>query len=109
MGKMDQWERCKSRTECAFNVSGYEQVLTDATDAGQNTQMNRVVYSQLAVATVGGTAHRLVKQHEDDNNGYGACNTLCEWYYGYAVKNETEDSLRFKLEIYHITSASNAA
>ena len=34
----------------------------------EKTQMNLVVYSHLSVATVGGTAHHLVKQHEDNNN-----------------------------------------
>ena len=31
MGKMDEWQRWKSRTECAFDELGYKRVLTDAT------------------------------------------------------------------------------
>ena len=57
--------------------------------------MNQVVYSQLAISTVGGTIHHLIKQHEDDKIGYGAWNNFCEWYYGDAVKNEAEDYLRY--------------
>ena len=50
--------------------------------------MNCVVYSQLSVAAVGGTAHQLVKEYENNKNGYTAWNTLCEWYNGDAVNNE---------------------
>ena len=52
-------------------------MLTDATYADQNTQINRGVYSQFLVATVGVTAHHKIKHHEDDNNGCGALNNLC--------------------------------
>ena len=84
-------------------------MLTDAKCAAQNTQMNRVVYSQLAVATVGGTAHHIIKKYEDDKNGYGACNAFCELYDWGAVKNKAAYSLRSKLGSYHIILASNAA
>ena len=71
-------------------------MLTDATYAGQNTQNNRVVYFQLAVATIVGTEHHLVKQHEDIKNGYGSWKAFCECYYGGATKNETSGSLKSK-------------
>ena len=62
MGEMDGWQEWKYRTEFTFNGSGYEWVLTDATYSGQNTQMNRVVYYKLLVATVGLTAaYNMVK------------------------------------------------
>ena len=77
MGKMDKWQMCKSRTECAFGVSGYNWILTDATYAARNTQMNSLVYSQLEVSTVEGTIHHQIKKHDDDNNGYGEWNYLC--------------------------------
>ena len=63
MGKMDEWQRCKTRTKYDFDGSGYDQVLTDTTYSEQNTQMNREVYSKLALATVGGTEHHQIKQH----------------------------------------------
>ena len=75
--------------ECAFGGSGYEQVLTDATYDVQKKQMNILLYSQLSVATVWGTANKLIKQHEGNKNGYVSWNNLREWYYGYAVNNET--------------------
>ena len=68
-----------------------------------------MVYPQLSVTDVGGTSHHLIKHHKGNNNGYAAWNALCEWYYGGAVKNETAHSLRYKLEIYCLTFASNAA
>ena len=77
MGRMDEWKSFKSRMECAFDESVYKQVLIYATYSIWNTQMNRVVYSQWEVATVGGTAHHLIKKYEDDKNGYGAWNALC--------------------------------
>ena len=108
MGEMDGWQEWKYRTEFTFNGSGYEWVLTDATYSGQNTQMNRVVYYKLLVATVVGTAaYNMVKQHEDYNNGYVAWRFFCEWYDGGDVKNEAADYLRSNLEIYHLTLASD--
>ena len=71
-GDYDVWPKWKSRTECAFNGSGYEKILTDLTFSEQNPKMNAIVYSQLAVATVDGNAHHLVKQHEDKRDGYAA-------------------------------------
>ena len=56
--------------------------------------MNRVVYSQLEVTTVGETAYHLIKQYEEDKNGYGEWNTFCEWYDGDALNNEASDYLR---------------
>ena len=43
MGEIDEWQRCKSKTVCAFYGSGYEQLLTDTTYADQNTHINWVV------------------------------------------------------------------
>ena len=71
--------------------------------------MNKFVYSKLSVATVAGTAHHLVKQHEDDKNKYTSWNALCEWYDGDSVKNKTSDYLRSKLENYRLILASKAA
>jgi hypothetical protein len=60
-GHFDSWQKWKSRTECAFDGSGYEKVLSDEIYAETNEQMNQGVYAQLYVATVDGTAHHLVK------------------------------------------------
>ena len=71
--------------------------------------MNCVVYSQLEVATVGGTAYHLIKHHDNNNNGYEAWNALCDWYDGDEVNIEISYLLRPKLESYGITLVSNAA
>ena len=58
---------------------------------------------------VGGTAHHLIKQHEDDKNGYRAWKVFCEWYDGDAAKNKTPYCFRFNMESYYLTSASTEA
>lgn len=97
-GDYDNWPKWKSRTECAFNGSGYERVLNDAVFASRNPKMNAIVYSQLAVATVEGNAHHLIKQHEDEKSGHDAWTSLLEWYDGDVIRNETAEALREKLE-----------
>ena len=61
MGKMDKWQRWKSRTECTFDGSGYERVLINAIYDVHNIYMNQLVKPQLELATVGGTVQHLVK------------------------------------------------
>jgi hypothetical protein len=97
-GDYDMWPKWKSRTECAFNGSGYEKILTDTKFSEQNPKMNAIVYSQLAVATVDGNAHHLVKQFEDTRDGHLAWQSLIEWFDGDIIKNETAEALRDKLE-----------
>jgi hypothetical protein len=63
-GHFDTWQKWKSRTECAFDGSGYEKILSNPLYVEVNMQMNRAVYAQLCIATVDRTAHHLVKQHE---------------------------------------------
>ncbi len=97
-GDYDTWPKWKSRTDCAFNGSGYEKILTDSKFSEQNPKMNAIVYSQLAVATVDGNAHHLVKQFEDMRDGHSAWQSLVEWFDGDIIKNETAEALREKLE-----------
>ena len=54
-------------------------MLSDAIFAEKNHQMNQIVYSQLAVATVGGTDLHLVKLFEDSKDGFSAWESMCEW------------------------------
>ena len=70
-----------------FDGSLYEWLITDATYASQNTHINRVVYSQFAVATSVGTARHLIEKYEENKNGYGAWNALCKWYNSDSVRN----------------------
>ena len=94
--------------EQAFGGSGYKWVLMDSIYSGRNIQMNRLVYSQLAVATVVGTTHHLVKKYEEAKNRNSASNALCEWNDGGYIKNEKSDSLRSKLDSYRLKLYYNA-
>jgi hypothetical protein len=97
-GGHEDWQKWKSRTECAFSGSGYERVLEEMEYAMSNERMNKVVYSQLAAATVDGVAYHLVQQFESDKNGHAAWKNLCEWYDGDMIMNETAENLRNKLD-----------
>jgi hypothetical protein len=97
-GGHEDWQKWKSRTECAFSGSGYERVLEDTEYAMSNERLNKVVYSQLAAATVDGVAYHLVQQFESDKNGHAAWKNLCEWYDGDMIMNETAENLRNKLD-----------
>jgi hypothetical protein len=97
-GGHEEWQKWKSRTECAFSGSGYERVLDDLAYATHNERLNKVVYSQLAAATVDGVAYHLVQQFESEKNGHAAWKNLCEWYDGDMIQNETAENLRNKLD-----------
>ena len=64
----------------------------------RNSKMNKIVYSQLSVATVDGTAHHIVMNHAESKNGYQAWKDLVQWYEGDSVRNETAEDLRSKME-----------
>lgn len=108
-GDFDEWARWKSRTECALDGSGYEKILTDITFAMNNPRMNRVVYSQLAVATVEGTAYHLVRQYDEEKDGHAAWSALCTWFDGDQIRNETSETLRAKLEGLKLHSGTTAS
>jgi hypothetical protein len=57
-----------------LNGSRYENVSTDTVFAELNPMMSAIVYSQLAVATVDGNAHHLIKQFDDTKYGHQAWN-----------------------------------
>ena len=109
LGRMEDWQRWKSRTTCAFDGSGYERILTDPVYAVLNPRANKIVYSQLSVATVSGTAHHLVKQFETSKNGNMAWEALLEWFDGDAIRNETADALRDKLSHLKLNVSTSAA
>ena len=60
--------------------------------------MNRIVYTQLWVATSNGTSHHLVKQYDHDKDGHRAWQALCDWYDGDLIKNENAEIVRVKLD-----------
>ena len=91
-GSYDDWSVWKSRTECAFSGSGYDKVLDSKEYAASNKGENKIVYSQLAVATVDGTAYHLVKKHDVSKDGYKAWKDLCQWYNGEEFCTEAVES-----------------
>jgi hypothetical protein len=97
-GGHEDWAKWKNRTQCAFSGSGYKRVLEDEVYAAMNERLNKVVYSQLAAATVEGVAYHLVSKHEDTKNGYAAWKSLLDWYNGDMIQNKTAENLRNKLE-----------
>jgi hypothetical protein len=86
-GGHEDWAKWKSRTQCAFSGSGYERVLEDEVYTAMYERLNKVVYSQLAAATVEGVAYHLVSKHEDTKNGYAAWKSLLDWYDGDMIQN----------------------
>lgn len=108
-GRFEEWQKWKNRTQCAFDGSGYESILLDRGFATQRMDMNRIVYSQLSVATSGGTAYHLVKQFESEKDGHAAWSALCEWYDGDTMKAETADTIRNKLGSYHMHNGDSAS
>ena len=99
----------KSRTECAFNGSGYEQILSSKEYAESHQMKNQIVYSQLAVALVDGTAYHIVKKHDEKKHGHLAWKSLCTWYDGDEVKTEAAENARSKLELLTLHSGVTAS
>lgn len=108
-GAYDDWPKWKSRTECAFNGTGYEKILEDSEYASTHSRMNKVVFSQLSASTVDGTAHHLVAAVEDTKDGHEAWKNLCNWYDGDTVRNETASNLRVKLDNLRLHSGITAS
>eukprot|EP00957_Ditylum_brightwellii_P196099 14941919-Ditylum_brightwellii.AAC.1 len=68
-----------------------------------------MVFSQLSVATSRGTAHHLVKQHNEDKDGYALWQSLIEWFDGDVLKAETVDTIRARLESYKLGNGTTAS
>ena len=74
-----------------------------------NKGENKIVYSQLVVATVDGTAYHLVKKHDRNKDGHKIWKDLCQWYDGEEVRTEAAESSRSKLESLVLMEGSNAS
>ena len=94
---MEDLPKWKAKTQYALEGSGHHGVLSSDEYAQRNTRTNRVVFSQLSVATVDVIAHHLIEKHETTRDGHAASNSLCKWYDGDAVKNENAERLRVRL------------
>jgi hypothetical protein len=109
-GAHDDWAKWKSRTECAFfSGSGYEQVLDDLGYATAHPRLNKVVYLQLASATVHGVAYHLVQKFETDKDGHAAWKNMCEWYDGKKGMSETAVGICSKLEALQLTTSTSGS
>eukprot|EP00957_Ditylum_brightwellii_P176166 13414037-Ditylum_brightwellii.AAC.1 len=89
-GWFDDWQKWKTQTQCAFDESGYEQILINWDFATSNSNMNRIVYSQLSVATTVGTTYHLVKQFEKEKDGHAAWSTFVEWFDGDVMRTKKQ-------------------
>eukprot|EP00957_Ditylum_brightwellii_P051228 3883445-Ditylum_brightwellii.AAC.1 len=99
-GKVDEWQKWKNHTSCAFVGSGYNTVLNNWYGSYNNYAMNQVVFVHLSIATSGGTAYHLVKNHQTSKDGYATWQSLLKWYNKDSLKSKTADTLRSKLESY---------
>ena len=97
-GTNEEWRKWKNKTACAFEGSGYDRILGDRAFANNHPKMNKIVYSQLAAATIDGTAHHIVAQMSDTKDGHAAWHALSEWYDGDIAKAEMAEELRVKLQ-----------
>ena len=69
-GQNGEWHQWKGITQCTFEGSGYEKVLTDRAYANRFAQYNRIVCAMLNIATSEGEAHHLVNSMEDTHDGH---------------------------------------
>eukprot|EP00957_Ditylum_brightwellii_P059031 4477292-Ditylum_brightwellii.AAC.1 len=97
---MEEWQKWKNRTECTLDGSGYIRIVIDREYAQRLHNQNRVVFSQLSVATSGGTVFHLVKNFEDEKDRHAAWQALVEWFDGDILKAETANTVRNRLESY---------
>ena len=95
--------------ECAFNGSGYERILEDKDYAHINPTQNKVMYSQLAVATEAGNAYHLVKKHEPKRDDNAAWVELCNGFDGDHVKDQNANDKRFIVENLKLYSGGSAS
>eukprot|EP00957_Ditylum_brightwellii_P063986 4854104-Ditylum_brightwellii.AAC.1 len=108
-GKVENWQKWKNRTQCAFDGSGYERILSNQEYADRMRNQNRMVFSQLSVATSGGISYHLMKQHGEDKEGYTAWHSLIEWFNGDVLKVKTADTIRTRLESYKLSNGTTAS
>eukprot|EP00957_Ditylum_brightwellii_P189734 14442947-Ditylum_brightwellii.AAC.1 len=99
---VEDWHKWKNCTQCAFDRLGYEKILSDQEYANRMRNQNRLVFSQLSVSTSGGTVYHLVKQHDEDKDGYTAWQSLIKWFDGDVLEAKTADTARARLESYKL-------
>ena len=108
-GGNEEWRKWKSKTSCAFEGSSYDKILIDKHYSETHPKMNKIVYSQLAAATIDGTANHLVTKYSDTCDGHSAWKELLDWYDGDIVRAETAEELRSKLNGLFLTQGTHAS
>ena len=92
-----------------FSGTGFKQVWDDHLYTITHPDLNKIVFSQLLLVTVKGTAYHLVHRHEDKGNGHGAWESLKEWYDGNAVKYKMVEELCHHFENLHLHPGGEAS
>ena len=108
-GSYEEWPRWCTTTKCTLIGSGFERCLSDEIYATNHPIKNRILYSQLVVATASGTAHHLVQPYEDMMSGFSAWQALLLWYNRDVIKQETAETLRTKLENLKLSRGNTAS
>ena len=108
-GRADEWPKWKQRTLCVLATCKHDRIVTDSDYASAHPEADKLIFSLLANATVDGTAYHLVKDHEDDKSGHEAWASLCEWFDGEEIREETADDLRSKINNLKLDSGTSAS
>jgi hypothetical protein len=108
-GRSAEFPKWRSHTECVFNGTGYEQVLSNATYAISHPLKNALVFSQLSIALCDGDASHLVDQHRNTQNGHQAWHDLLTYFYGSNRSVRAARVIRAKLNRLTLTEGMTAS
>jgi hypothetical protein len=108
-GHSTEFPKWKVHTECVFNGTGYERVLTNKTYARKHPNKNTLVYSQLSIALCDGDASHLVDQHKNTQDGHQAWQDVLTFFHGSKLSIRTARVIRSKLSRLTLTEGMSAA
>eukprot|EP00957_Ditylum_brightwellii_P201219 15324633-Ditylum_brightwellii.AAC.1 len=86
--KVKDWQKWKNCTQCTFDGSGYEKVLSNQEHADRMRNQNR---------------------HDKDKAGHAAWHSLIKWFDGDVLKAKTADTVRARLESYKLGNGTTAS
>ena len=108
-GRSAEFPRWKVHTECVFNGTGYERILTDEAYARSHPHKNTLVYSQLSIALCDGDASHLVDHHKNTQDGYQAWQDVLTFFHGSKRSIRTARVIRSKLGRLTLTEGMTAS
>jgi hypothetical protein len=79
-GDYQDFAQWKKGIECALQGTGYDRILTDEKFSKANPIMNSMVFAQLSLAVIRGSANHVVEKVETTKDGYAAWQALHAWY-----------------------------